>query len=56
MIAPSFAVPEDERAYRVLRDVFPKRRIVDVPAIDIVAGGGGIHCITQQEPAAQAQA
>ena len=52
VIAPSFAVPEDERAYRVLREVFPKRKIVDVPAIDIVAGGGGIHCITQQEPAA----
>ena len=50
VIAPSFAVSEDDRAFRILRDVFPKRTIVDVPALDIVAGGGGIHCITQQEP------
>ena len=52
VIVPSFAVPEDERAYRVLREAFPKRSIVDIPAIDIFAGGGGIHCITQQEPSA----
>ena len=51
VIAPSFAVPEDDRAFRILRDIFPKRTIIDVPAMDIVAGGGGIHCITQQEPA-----
>lgn len=50
IIAPSFAVPEDDRAFRVLREAFPKRVIVGVPAIDIVIGGGGIHCITQQEP------
>lgn len=50
VIAPSFAVPEDDRAFRVLRDAFPKRTIVEVPALDIVIGGGGIHCITQQEP------
>jgi agmatine deiminase len=29
---------------------FPQRTILTVPAVDIVHGGGGIHCITQQEP------
>ncbi|HAK63565.1 MAG TPA: hypothetical protein DCO82_10045, partial [Alphaproteobacteria bacterium] len=29
---------------------FPGRRIIQTPALDIVAGGGGIHCITQQMP------
>lgn len=52
IIAPSFAVPEDDRAVRILREAFPKRSVIEVPALDIVSGGGGIHCITQQEPAA----
>ncbi|NBC31182.1 MAG: agmatine deiminase [Alphaproteobacteria bacterium] len=51
VIAPSFAVPEDDRAFRVLKEAFPRRTIVVVSALDIVVGGGGIHCITQQEPA-----
>jgi agmatine deiminase len=52
VIVPAFEAPEDDKAYRALRDVFPNRRIVPVVANDIVIGGGGIHCITQQQPAA----
>ena len=33
--------------------IFPERRIVQTPIDNIALGGGGIHCITQQEPAAQ---
>ena len=35
----------------ILARAFPGRRIIQVPALDIVEGGGGIHCITQQQPA-----
>jgi agmatine deiminase len=53
LVMPGFNVPEDARAYRILRDTFPDRQIIQVgSAGDIVAGGGGIHCITQQQPAA----
>ena len=41
-----------ETALDTLARIFPERTIVAVPALDIVAGGGGIHCITQQQPAA----
>ena len=44
--------PEHDAAAReVWAGAFPDRRIVQVPALDIFAGGGGIHCITQQQPA-----
>ena len=48
---PGFDDPHDERARTVLADCFPDREILQVDALDIVQGGGGIHCITQQEPA-----
>lgn len=49
-IVPVFDVPEDQPALAVLADAMPDRRIVPVPAIEIFRGGGGIHCITQQQP------
>jgi agmatine deiminase len=51
VIAPSFDDPLDTTAAAILARAFPDRRVVQVPALDIVEGGGGIHCITQQQPA-----
>lgn len=51
VVMPAFDVAEDERAFRIIRDAFPNRRVVQVHARDIFLGGGGIHCITQQQPA-----
>jgi agmatine deiminase len=42
----------DETAAQVLRECFPGREAVGVPAREILLGGGNIHCITQQVPAA----
>jgi agmatine deiminase len=42
----------DEAAADVLRDCFPEREVVGVPAREILLGGGNVHCITQQVPAA----
>ncbi|MGB5544913.1 MAG: agmatine deiminase family protein [Gammaproteobacteria bacterium] len=51
IVMPSFDAPEhDAAAAAVLASVFPERKIVQVPALDIFTGGGGIHCITQQQP------
>ncbi|MDR1650914.1 MAG: agmatine deiminase family protein [Synergistaceae bacterium] len=33
-----------------MRELFPEREIVQLPALPIVKAGGGIHCITQQVP------
>jgi agmatine deiminase len=51
VVMPAFDVAEDERAFRIIRDAFPNRHVVQVHARDIFLGGGGIHCITQQQPA-----
>ena len=50
VVMPGFDDPNDEAARAVLSDCFAGRDILQIDALDIVAGGGGIHCITQQEP------
>jgi agmatine deiminase len=51
LVMPAFDDPADDEAAAIMAKVFPDRRIVQMPALDIVEGGGGIHCITQQQPA-----
>lgn len=51
IVMPLFEDPMDAEAISVFTRLFPDRRILPVPALDIVRGGGGIHCITQQQPA-----
>jgi agmatine deiminase len=46
----SFGDPNDELAAGVFRRLFPERTVTLVDARTIFAGGGGIHCITQQQP------
>ena len=43
----------DELAVALLKDIFPERKLVTVDAMPIVSGGGSVHCITQQMPAAR---
>ena len=50
VVMPSFGDSQDATAYEVVVRAFPDRRVVQVPASDILVGGGGIHCITQQQP------
>ena len=53
LIAPAYGIPEDAAVMDTLRRAYPDRSIVPVPLKDLFRGGGGIHCITQQEPAAE---
>ncbi len=43
----------DEEAAEILRGCFPERDVVGVPAREILLGGGNVHCVTQQVPAAR---
>jgi agmatine deiminase len=31
--------------------LYPDREIVQVPIHNLALGGGGVHCVTQQQPA-----
>ncbi|MFB9308559.1 agmatine deiminase family protein [Agromyces hippuratus] len=51
VIACGFGDDEADAAAReILEAAYPGRRAVTVDARQIFAGGGGIHCITQQQP------
>ena len=50
VILCTFDDPNDELAVRILEKAYPGRQIVPHDARDIFACGGGIHCITQQQP------
>lgn len=51
LIMPSFGDLADDVAFRIYSSLFPDRKIIQLAADDLVLGGGGFHCITQQEPA-----
>ena len=42
----------DRRAVSLMQRWNPKRKVVPIYAQDILTGGGNIHCVTQQIPAA----
>ncbi|PWC52333.1 agmatine deiminase family protein [Azospirillum sp. TSO22-1] len=56
VVMPAFEDPADDEAYRTVRRAFPDREVIQMAALDIVRGGGGIHCITQQQPLGQGAA
>lgn len=50
VVMPAFGDENDEKAKKVLEDIFTDREVIQVYAKDILIGGGNIHCITQQIP------
>jgi agmatine deiminase len=52
LIVPVAGTPAEGAVLDILRRACPNREIVGVPASAIALGGGGVHCITQQIPAA----
>lgn len=55
VIACAFDDPADDVAAGILAAAHPGRTVVPVDAREIFARGGGIHCITQQQPTGQQQ-
>jgi agmatine deiminase len=49
-IVPTFDDPQDQVALGTLQRLIPNRKVMGLPAREILLGGGNIHCITQQQP------
>jgi agmatine deiminase len=52
VLMPTFHDPRDRVALVILSELFPDREVVGVHAVDLIWGLGALHCMTQQQPAA----
>jgi agmatine deiminase len=50
VVMPLYDKRWDGAAMRLLRRLFPTRRVLGVETREVLLGGGNIHCITQQIP------
>ena len=55
VVVPLLDPKRDGAALRKLKALFPGREVVGVPGREVLLGGGNIHCITQQVPAARSR-
>jgi len=53
IVMPLLDPRTDKQAVAKLKRLFPDRRVIGVPAREVLLGGGNIHCITQQVPASR---
>jgi agmatine deiminase len=49
-----FDCPQDAFALETLTQLFPDRPVIGLSAKQIIWGQGSFHCLTQQEPQANA--
>ncbi len=47
---PAFDDPADHAARRMIESAFPDREVVQIGALELLHGGGGIHCVTLEQP------
>jgi agmatine deiminase len=52
VIVPTFNDPGDRIALNTLAELFHDRTVVGIHAVDLIWGLGSLHCLTQQQPAA----
>ena len=50
VLVPHYGIKEDNEAMIAFKKAFPNKKIVPLNPISLNWGGGGMHCITQNEP------
>lgn len=51
VLVPTFNDPNDRAALGILAELFPKREVIGIHAVDLVWGLGTLHCLTHELPA-----
>ncbi|MDC0947176.1 agmatine deiminase family protein, partial [Nitrospinaceae bacterium] len=51
VLVPVYGHPNDKRALSILEPLFPEREIIPITSTTLILGLGGVHCLTQQQPA-----
>ena len=51
VLVPVYGHSNDKRALSILEPLFPEREIIPIPSTTLILGLGGVHCLTQQQPA-----
>lgn len=50
IILPTFNCDTDKITLDIFKKLFPKRKIVGIDCLLLIQEGGGLHCMTKQEP------
>ena len=50
VVMPTYEDENDSRALGILQMAFPGRKLIGLPSLGIISGGGSFHCVTQQQP------
>lgn len=50
VLVPHYSDPNDDVVISILENLYPNRTVVGVDVRNMYAGGGMIHCVTQQQP------
>jgi agmatine deiminase len=53
VLVPVYGAPADAEAVRVLGELFPGRAVVPIDARAAIVGGGAMHCMSREQPAAR---
>lgn len=51
VLVPNYQDPNDKVANATIQKLYPTRKVIGIDVRNLIANGGMVHCVTQQQPA-----